>query len=454
MINLTRIETALRHKAQAFVQNRDGNVALLFGLTLLPILAATGAAIDYSRASNARAQLSNAVDSTVLALAKRAPLMTDAQLRTEAESYFRSVLKDRTDLASLPLTVNRSDKRLAITAAGIMPTSFMKLLGTPTLRVATLSEAAIGQRKAEIALVLDNTGSMSRLNKMEELKKASRNLIDSVERASPTGTGYIKVALVPFDTHVKMEPTISNRNATWLATRDASLEPTFDDIRDRTTRYRSRMVSRANWTGCVTDRGDRYNDNVRPTVLAIAASFHPAMTCDESTQLARIQPLTDNWSALRATIDSMTPSGNTNLTIGARFGYAALTPAGNGPLGGGVPFGTPDVDKYMILLTDGDNTMDRFVNDSMSIADRTRVMDPRTQSICNDIKGRSSRTDSSGRPIPDIKVFTVRVIEGNQALLRNCATNASMYKEVSDASQIDAVFKDIMREITRLQLTM
>ncbi len=445
MIDLTRIETVLRRKASALVHNQDGNIALMFGLALLPLLAGIGAAIDYSRASNARTQLSVAVDSTVLALARRAPQLTDAQLRTEAESYFRSILKDRTDLASLPLVVNRSEKRLAITAAGIMPTNFMKLFGKTSLPVSTLSQAEIGQRKAEIALVLDNTGSMARLNKMTELKKASRNLIDAVERASPTGAGYIKVALVPFDTHVKLD-AMSNRNASWLATRDAATEPTFDDIRSRPA-PRSSMVTRAAWTGCITDRGTGYNDNTRPSVLALAASLHPAMTCTESNDLARVQPLTDNWSALRATIDTMQPSGYTNLTIGARFGFAALTPAGTGPLGGGVAFGTADVDKYMILLTDGDNTMDRAGGSSGAI-------DTRTKAMCDDIKSRSSRTDARGRPIPDVKIFTVRVIEGNRTLLRNCATDASMYKEVTDASQIDAVFKDIMREITRLQLTM
>jgi hypothetical protein len=74
--------------------------------------------------------------------------------------------------------------------------------------------------------------------------------------------------------------------------------------------------------------------------------------------------------------------------------------------------------------------------------------------MCNEIKGKSSRVDAAGRAIPDVKVFTIRVMEGNQALLRSCATDASMYKEVNNAADIDKVFKDIMREITNLRLTM
>ncbi len=447
MTILNQIDTVMRRKARAFVQNRDGNVAMMFGLALLPILATVGAAIDYSRASNARAQLNNAVDSTVLAIAKRAPQLTDAQLRTEAEKHFKAMLKDRSDLATLPLVVSRSDKRLAITAAGVMPTSFMKLFGQGSLKVASLSEATIGQRKVEIALVLDNTGSMGWSNKMEELKKASRNLIDAAEKAAPTGSGMIRIALVPFDTHVKVDPS-TNRNDTGVVTRDEATDPAFDDIRNRNIPNRSRMEARATWKGCITDRSAGYEANVRPSVLALPASRHPAMTCDEeSRNLATARPLTDNWVALRQSIDSMTPSGWTNVTIGARFGFAALSPAGSALLAGGVPFGTADVDKYMILLTDGDNTLDRFSNTSGAI-------DPRTRSMCDDIKSKSSRNDAAGKPIPDVKVFTIRVIDGNRTLLRNCATNPSMYKEVSEASQIDAVFKDIMREITRLQLTM
>ncbi len=215
MTILNQIDTVLRRKASAFVRNRDGNVAMMFGFALLPILATAGAAIDYSRASNARAQLNNAVDSTVLAIAKRAPLLTDAQLSAEAEKHFKAMLKDRSDLAALPLVVKRSDKRLAITAAGVMPTSFMKLFGHGSLKVASLSEATIGQRKAEIALVLDNTGSMGWSNKMEELKKASRNLIDAAEKAAPTGSGMIRIAMVPFDTHVKLDASANRSPAGW-----------------------------------------------------------------------------------------------------------------------------------------------------------------------------------------------------------------------------------------------
>ena len=67
MTILNQIGTNLSRGFDRFVRNRDGNVSLMFGLALMPVLIGSGAAIDYSRASDARAKLSNAVDSTAAA---------------------------------------------------------------------------------------------------------------------------------------------------------------------------------------------------------------------------------------------------------------------------------------------------------------------------------------------------------------------------------------------------
>ena len=441
MVNQRHIKTKLHQTLGHFVHDRDGNIGILFGLALLPMLAATGAAMDYSRASDARAQLQSAIDSTALAVAKRSPSLTDAQLKLEAEQHFKATLQNRFNLATQPISVQRIGKTLAISASGILPTTFMRLFGVNALSVGSKAEAAISQRQVELALVLDNTGSMSRLSKMDELKKATTNLINAAEASVPAGSGQIKIAIVPFDTEVKIDAN-QYRTRSWLVFQDEARDRTFDDIR-------SRLALRAKWTGCITDRGPGFDSNDKPFDITRPQSYQPAVNCASST-LTRVAPLTDNWNALRATTDAMRPSGCTNITIGARFGIAALSPSE--PIGGGAPFGTPDIDKYMIILTDGDNTQNRFAN-GCSGPDSTAQIDTKTKAMCDDIKRKSSRNDASGKPIPDVRIFTIRVIEGNKALLSDCATNASMYKEVNDARDIDAVFKGILQEITRLQLT-
>jgi hypothetical protein len=254
----------------------------------------------------------------------------------------------------------------------------------------------------------------------------------------------MKVALVPFDTQVRVDAS-AYRTQPWLAFRDdpVASAAALADIRPQ-------MMTRAGWDGCIADRNLGFDANDSGSSPGTAESLHPAVNCGTGS-LARVQPLTDNWSSLRAVADTMRPSGCTNITIGARFGLAALSPTG--PIAGGVPFGTADVDKYLVILTDGDNTQNRFKN-ACTVPGSNTDIDARTSTICSEIKAKSSRRDARGNPIPDVKVFTVRVMEGNRALLENCATGRSYYKEVTDASQIDAVFKDIIREITALRLTM
>jgi hypothetical protein len=440
MTNLHQIGTTLSRTATRFARNERGNIAILFGLTLLPMMAATGAAIDYSRASQARNQIQAAADSAVLAVARRAPTLTDAQLRSEAEAHFRAVLNGRADLAALPITVTRSNRRVQIAAAGVMPTVFMKLFGYAEMNVGTRVEAGFGDRKVEIALALDNTGSMSTANKMEELKKATRNMISAARAAVPPGSGMIKMSIVPFDTGVRVDPA-TYRDSSWLAFSDTTSSSSFNDLRTS-----GRFAAKAGWTGCITDRAPGYDSNDRRAQLALQESLHPGVGCGP-TNLARIQPLTDDWSKLESTVNSMVPVGCTNVTIGARFGMATLSPTdvfGPGP----APMGDVNTDKYLIVLTDGDNTQNRYVNGCSSNG-ATADIDAKTRAMCADIKAKATRPGT-----PDVRVFTVRVINGSRALLRDCATNASMYKEVNDASQIDAVFKDIIKEITALRLTM
>src|SRR5437868_3983198 len=50
-----------------FCRDPRGNVAVIFAITLLPILAAIGGAIDYSIASSQRTKIQAALDSAILA---------------------------------------------------------------------------------------------------------------------------------------------------------------------------------------------------------------------------------------------------------------------------------------------------------------------------------------------------------------------------------------------------
>jgi hypothetical protein len=46
----------------------------------------------------------------------------------------------------------------------------------------------------------------------------------------------------------------------------------------------------------------------------------------------------------------------------------------------------------------------------------------------------------------------VRVIDGDVTLLKNCASNATMYFNVQDASQLNSVFSSIAQNLANLRI--
>ena len=88
---------------RAFWKAQQGNVALIFGIAAFPILASVGAAVDYSRAVNARTAMQTALDSAALMLSKDAPNLSTAEITTRGQSYFAALLR-RPDLANVTVT--------------------------------------------------------------------------------------------------------------------------------------------------------------------------------------------------------------------------------------------------------------------------------------------------------------------------------------------------------------
>src|SRR5665213_4138660 len=61
---ISTLLTAFRQTAGKFRRSERGNVALIFAVSLIPMLAATGSVVDYTRAAMARSQLQDALDAT------------------------------------------------------------------------------------------------------------------------------------------------------------------------------------------------------------------------------------------------------------------------------------------------------------------------------------------------------------------------------------------------------
>ncbi|MBL8571106.1 MAG: VWA domain-containing protein [Phreatobacter sp.] len=394
-----------------FRRETRANVAVIFSLALVPLFAMVGGAVDYSRATKVQARLQAALDAASLAVAKDSRRLGAADLQAAANRAFAGnfTADGDTQLNALRLTKDGNTIRLEID--GRVLTSVSTAVGIDSIPVYVVSQTTWNEPRIEIALVLDNTGSMGWSGKMEALKRAARDLIDELE-ATRVSTDQVKIGIVPFDTQVNIGTAFRDEN--WLR---------FDG----TGLSSSVVTTRAAWQGCVTDRDQPADTNdAAPTS---DPTRYRGVKCATGS-LAAVQPMTTNFATLRTTLSAMQPSGNTNLTIGVQTGLAVMS--------SGVPFsqtGTqPDILRYMIVLTDGDNTQSRYSTSSSQI-------DARSTMACNAVKAAG------------ITVFTVRVIEGNQTLLRNCASDPSMYFNVTSSSGIGDAFKAITSMIKRMRLS-
>src|SRR5665213_2769495 len=83
----------LREAAARFGAANQGNIAVIFGIAILPVMGFVGASIDYSRANAARSSMQAALDSTALMLSKdlSSGVITTAQIATQAQADFNAL---------------------------------------------------------------------------------------------------------------------------------------------------------------------------------------------------------------------------------------------------------------------------------------------------------------------------------------------------------------------------
>ena len=197
---------------------------LTFALTTVPIMGFVGSAIDYSRANSAKAAMQAAVDATALMLSKDASKLTTAQINSKASGYFNAIF-NHTDVNNIQITptyTTSGGSQIVVTGSGSVPTTFMKVFGRTVLNIDASSTVKWGNSRLRVALVLDNTGSMSSAGKMTALKTATKSLLDQLNAAAAQN-GDVYVSIVPFVKDVNVDPVNYNQN--WIDWTDWEAEP-------------------------------------------------------------------------------------------------------------------------------------------------------------------------------------------------------------------------------------
>ena len=178
--------------ARAFGRDRRGNVAMMWGLMGAVLVGLIGVTVDFTRAQALRNQMQNAVDGAAL-VAERSSNLTMAQRQAAAEAFFDAEMGDLAPSATFTVT-HLDDGGHMASASMPMPLSLARVIKNQDWDIAVQAVAeANASPPIEVALVLDNTGSMS--NDMGSLRDAASDL--AADLLSLDGD-TVRVSLVPF----------------------------------------------------------------------------------------------------------------------------------------------------------------------------------------------------------------------------------------------------------------
>lgn len=366
-----------------------------------------------------------AIDAAALAVGREGASMDEAGRRAFAQATFEANFPQHERYGSPALDMSGGPGQVVLSAAAKVPTSFMGVLGIDEMPVGALSEAVWGENPIELALVLDNTGSMRQSGRMETLKESVHALLEILEenRRDPDA---VRISVIPFDVQVRIDTLL--RDEPWLL----MPEPSRGEGRKKDKAGKGRKGSDAfEWQGCIADRDQPYDASADPYEPARReqTGYRP-VECYSGT-LTSILPLTVDFSAVRRTVGDMQPGGNTNVTIGIVWGIASLVP--HAPLPETRWPAKDDLNRVMIVLTDGDNTENRWGRNPTA-------MDTRTRLACRAAKAEG------------ITVYAVRVVDGNENLIRDCASDPSKYFDVQQVDQLLPTFKAMATDIAKLRL--
>src|ERR1700744_601680 len=142
---------------RAFARASGANVAMMFGLSLIPIAIAAGAGLDYAQAMMVRSQMIDALDAAALAVGGQ-PNITQTAANALAQSVFDANYKGPGKPTITPTIQGQS---VSVTASADVATSVLGVVGKPIITVGASSTVVWGQTKLWVSLVLDNTGSMT-----------------------------------------------------------------------------------------------------------------------------------------------------------------------------------------------------------------------------------------------------------------------------------------------------
>lgn len=468
---------------QCFCRDERGAVLLLVTLFMVPIIGVVAVAVDLSRVLVVKEKLRNAIDSAAIAVGRH-PELSETDANSLATSFINAHYPAADFGDIINVAVAADENQVDITATGRVAMSFLTIFNYDHVDITVSTQVFRHQRKAEVVMVLDNSGSMSGA-KLESLKSSATTLIDTLF-GDDTISDIVKIGLVPFTRAVNVGA--DQITSDWIDAAGSSALHIEDIDIHLLTGVPSLFhlfgeMTNVSWAGCVRARTGGHDitdappDPASPDTL-FAPYFYPdgpdspptfpnylvdegpTPTPEGSYPLtdltttgrwryagkyigteptgrsspntgcpeAEVQPLTNDKTVITSAINAMVANGNTVIPQGLVWGWRTISPGT--PFEDGAPYSDESVIKVVILLTDGDNAVSNFSSygflasghlDSPTTANPNQVLNEKLTALCGAIKADQDGVAEDA----DIILYTISFGNPNQTtrdMLEECAT--------------------------------
>ena len=405
----------LTGSVRRFARCTRGDAVVIFTISLIPMVLVVGAAFDYSRASDFKSRLQSALDSGALAAAAATKLNDGERAKLATTAFNANFITPTTADLKVKPKIKIGQDTISMSVDVDYPTTFMRVVGYKSIAVGGSVDVSIPkEKKAEIALVLDYSGSMKDISggkvKYIAMREAATKLVDDL---SDNGkSDKVKFGLVPFSHHVYV-----------------SLPG--EDVVGGTPG--------ATWTGCTQDRKYPYNLSDQTPIAGIhdskwgqpIAKVHATSDCSGYVPNGLlVRPVSDDFAGVKAQLQAMQPYAWTHIALGFEFGWHLLSP--NAPFSGTAPYGDGKTMKVLVLLTDGRQTEPAFGPGSTR---NVAQGESNLENLCSNAKAEG------------VTVITV-AFDLNDANTRNrlqgCASDPDKYFFIAeDDAQLASAFEQI-----------
>lgn len=383
----------VRPRLRNFQSCEKGSMTILAVIFSAMAMLICGLAVDVMRFENRRTQMQNVLDLCVLNAASL------RQTLDEKTVFDDCVLKARITgtITRFQVIKGTTSKAVSASAAETLNTMFIGMLGMNTLTVEARASAAERVSTVEVVLVLDVSTSMDG-PRITNLKAAAKEFVRTLMSDDPFGR--VLITVVPYSGKVNLGQQLGAKYTLVGAPFNTTNTPDVRSIRcvdlpdasfagtaiSRTTPLQATAVFDVQGAFALTNTYLAPTDPeaqvvpsnmpCQPTQSPYAGNAVRLPNFTPPGQQSTVDTAEKRVAALSDYIDSLTPNGTTSINLGMRWGLAFLDPSMNSiyrefiatgqmpasAINRPVALNDPDVMKVIVLMSDGENTADVYVN--------------------------------------------------------------------------------------------